>query len=491
MRRHTVLSCLPLLLAVVPLLGGLPAPLSAQQLTAAEVRERAASPEGLAGADLHGAILPGFAFDNLVAPRSIWDQADLRGASFQGGDFTEASLVGATLRGATLERVDFSDAKLTGADFTGAQLRQITAVGADLQGVKLRGAQVDNLRLSPPGDHYLSALALALDHLSGVLPSAGKSSVGWAAGLSSLAFGFVYDPADWGRWPGTPVFSHPLVTALQTAGAEVALRHKLNRGEAFWQLSRGMRDRAACLLALDLAAPGESGDGLATPVWGLAQRFEGEGEAAICVVAVPPFGELSLAAEELSARWGQVFPTLLPVGQKPVDSPYALVVAMPGKLALTRQQVGLSALREGVRVLIAPSPRAELVTGVAGLGRLLADAQAAAEKWDLPRLEELARWGSRSRQDLAGARQLAADFLGELAALLPAEPAAQLNQAATTYRAEAYSLRQEWVDLNGLDLSMRETLTPAVQQDVQVLAQALAAEQQALALLQQVAGAAL
>ncbi|WP_372487524.1 pentapeptide repeat-containing protein [Streptomyces lomondensis] len=86
-------------------------------------------------------------------------RADLPGAHFRNGNFTDADLrcaiftskssfrsailVGAHLQGAKLRSADFRGADLRKADLRGADLRKADLTGADLTEADLRGAQLD------------------------------------------------------------------------------------------------------------------------------------------------------------------------------------------------------------------------------------------------------------------------------------------------------------------------------------------------------------
>ena len=107
---------------------------------------------------------------------------------------------------------------------------------------------------------------------------------------------------------------------------------------------------------------------------------------------------------------------------------------------------------------------------------------------DAARLADFATWGAGPRQDLAGARRLAADFLAMVAVLTPADQAVLLQQAAILYRTEADALDSSWVDLAQVDMNNSAQAAEPVGKNLEILSEAVAAEQQALALLQRVAG---
>ncbi len=480
--------CLLLLAVLLVLLSALcPAICRADPMTPEQVTELLAGGGDLQGADLAGIALPGASFTELRAAGSSWEGADLRGAIFHGADFSGASLVGAKLSGAYLERVNLTGAKLARADLAGARLSGANLVGADLSGVDLRGAALSGLRFSPAGDRFLPALALALDRL--LPPPAGKEGggLGWAAGLSTTAFAFSLDSANFTSWPGTPMTFAPLATAVETTGAQSTLRYDQDRGRAFYNLNEALKVGSLCLLPLDMSQPGQSGDGLAQPIWALAEGIEGKGAAAVCVLQVPPFGQLRLTADELNARWGPSASTMLTPDQKPQSGRYVMLIVKPAT-KYTRSQMGIMALRNGVATLSEVRARGTRWPGLAGLQQLASVVKIAVGARDTARLADFAAWSGEPRRDLAGARRLAADFLNMLAVMSPTEQAMLLRQAATLYRTEADALETGWVDLASVSLTKLDEALPAVTKDLELLNEAIAAEQQALGLLQRVAG---
>lgn len=460
---------------------------SADPLTPEQVTELLAGGGDLQGANLAGITLPGASFTDLRAAGSNWDGADLRGAIFHGADLSGASLVGAKLSGAYLERVNLTGAKLTGADLAGARVSEAYLVGADLSGVDLRGAALNGLRFSPAGDRFLPALALALDRLLPPPPGKEGGGLGWAAGLSTTAFAFSLDSANFASWPGTPVTFAPLATAVETTGAQSTLRYDQDRGRAFYHLNEALKVGSLCLLPLNMSQPGQSGDGLAQPIWALAEGIEGKGADAVCVLQAPPFGELRLKADELNARWGPPASTLLTPDQKPQSGRYVMLIVKPAT-KYTRSQMGIMALRNGVATLSEVRARGTRWPGLAGLQQLASLVKIAAGAGDSARLSDFAVWSGAPRRDLAGARRLAADFLNLLATTSPTEQAMLLRQAATLYRTEADALETGWVDLTSVNLAKLDEAMPAVNKDLELLNEAIAAEQQALGLLQRVVG---
>ena len=94
-----------------------------------------------AGVDFRNARLDKASFVTVRAEKANFHGAKLdgvrvvKGSTFEGADFTEASLEGALLRDVALRGADFTRARLSGADLSGAdlrdaKLRSVVAVGA-------------------------------------------------------------------------------------------------------------------------------------------------------------------------------------------------------------------------------------------------------------------------------------------------------------------------------------------------------------------------
>ena len=480
--RPWLLGALLLALALLAVSTG-----SADKLTAQQVTDTLAAGGNLRGADLSGLALSGTNFTNLQAAGSNWQGADLRGAIFHGADLSGADLTGAKLSGASLERVNLTGAKLTKADLAGARLSGVNLVGADLGGADLRGAQLQGLRFSPAGDRFLPALALALDRLAP--PAEGTlSGLGWAAGLSTTGFAFSLDSTNLAAWPGTPISFAPLSTALEATGAQTTLLYDQKQGRAFNNLDDALKAGSLVLLPLDMSSPGQSGDGLAQPVWALAEKIVGTGANAVCLLQAPPFGEVRLLAPDLNVRWGKPAPTWLALDQRPQSGRYLMLIVKPST-KYTRAQMGTLALRNAVLTLSDVKARGTLLPGVAGLQQLASLETIAVGAGDADKLAGFAAWGAGPRRDLAGARGLAADFLDTLATLSPADQATLLQQASTLYRTEASGLEGSWTDLSAVNMRSRDQFSDPVGKDLEVLNEAVSAEQQALGLLQRVVGA--
>ena len=86
--------------------------------------------------------LSGANFEGQVLYMTLFNYANLTGASFIG-----ASLEGADLTGANLTDANLNDANLTGANLTGANLTGADLSGADLKGASLEGADLSGASL--------------------------------------------------------------------------------------------------------------------------------------------------------------------------------------------------------------------------------------------------------------------------------------------------------------------------------------------------------
>jgi uncharacterized protein YjbI with pentapeptide repeats len=128
----------------------------------ADVIEKLARGDSLAGEDLTGADLSGLDLTQQDLAGTRFTRANLSGARLTGSRLTEASLAGADLTGADLaraylEKADLTGATLTSADLTeaclvsavasearmgGAVLYRVNATGVDLVGANLTGADL-------------------------------------------------------------------------------------------------------------------------------------------------------------------------------------------------------------------------------------------------------------------------------------------------------------------------------------------------------------
>ncbi|HEY3398212.1 MAG TPA: pentapeptide repeat-containing protein [Armatimonadota bacterium] len=462
-------------------------PLAADRLTPAQVTETLTAGIGLAGADLSGDNLAGLTFENLTAAGSTWDRADLRGSIFRGVNLSGASLDGVLLRGAILEQVDLTGARMRGADLTGARLREINLLGADLTGVNLTGAELNDLRMSPAGDRFLPALGLALERLLPPASGPGGDGLVWAAGLSTTAFSFAFDSANFRLWPGTPVTYAPIWVALQTLGIKPQLTYNQGRPDALWALAQALKDKRVVLLPLNLARPGQTGNGLSQPVWAVADRLEGKSRNQVYIFQAPPFGELRLSADQLELCWRGDADTLLTTEQHPARAGYVMYTASRPAPPLTRAQTAAAGVQNAVTTLSDTRARGTRLSGLAGLQQLLSVAKVAVGGEDQARLAQFTQWGEAPRRDLAGARRLGAKFLETTAGLYRPEQALLLQQAAMLYRTEADALTARWGDPTAPPAG--SDAATVLKQNVDLLGEATAAEEQALGLLQRVARA--
>ncbi len=106
----------------------------------ADVIERLARGDSLAGADLTGADLSGLDLSQQDLAGTLFTRAKLMGARLMGSRLTEANLAGADLSGADLARAFMEKADLTGATLTSADLTEATLVSAVASEARMGGA---------------------------------------------------------------------------------------------------------------------------------------------------------------------------------------------------------------------------------------------------------------------------------------------------------------------------------------------------------------
>ncbi len=218
------------------------------------------------------------------------------------------------------------------------------------------------------------------------------------------------------------------------------------------------------MLPLQISFPGVSGDTLAQPLWAVATELTAIGEQVLCRLAVPPFGEMLLPAEELDEKWQPARITLQPASEAPSDVKYPLIVIERPPRFLTHQQTVLWAIGNAIEMMQATSASSEstVYPGLQGLQKLAADLAAANAADDGVRLMELSAWEGLPRLSFIGSRRAAADFL---------------NQASEHFLPDQAALLTETAVLQ------------AVQEDLQVLAEVQAVEQQVVNNLEKVSGA--
>ncbi len=451
-----------------------------------------AAGESLVGRDFAQAQLAGFEFKQISLDSTKWTEADLRGAEFLGVDLRGAEITNTNARGASFCGCDLSGAVLRNSDLSGASFQNMLLWGTLLDNVRLGGAHFEGIRLSPSSADHLSALAVALQTITARAAEDGVTShpltaPQFVAGLSGDAFAFVYDPADPGAWPGQPFSQNPIVAAPEVLGCEVAVNLRLSRAVAFNKLREALDAGNVCLLPLHIPVPGSSGSGLQEPLWAAATEFIVVDDVVLCRLTVPPFGEMELPAEDLDARWQGARATLEPVGAAVGEVKYPLIVIGPPAKALSLQQTALWAMANAVEILTATNAESEttLCPGLGGIQYLTQELAAAEAQDDGVRLAALAAWEELPRLSYIGARRAAADFLRRVSSSFPAAEADIIAESAVLLRSEAAMLETQWQPF-ARDKLAALTLTEAVRENIQVLAEVHAVEQQVLTNLEAV-----
>ena len=429
---------------------------------------------------------------NLEAAR--WAEADLRGAWFVDCSMRGAQITDTNARGISFEGSDLSFATISTSVLAGASITNSLLWGTTLQNVELRGAHLQGNRLSPSGARHLVALSLALQQVPprGVRSAAVShelAALETIAGLSGDAFAFVYDAENPGAWPGQPFTQNPIVAAAEVLSCPVKTEWRLSRAVAFNKLRTALGAGDVCLLPVQISFPGVSGDTLSEPLWAVATQLTAVGEQVVCRLTVPPFGEMLLGAEQLDEKWQPAKATLQSATAEPVEIKYPLIVISPPSRSLTHQQTALWAIGNAIEMMKETNAGSDttLYPGLEGLQKLASDLAAANVNDDGIRLVELAAWEGLPRLSFIGARRAAADFLSEVSEHFLPQQADLLVETAVLLRSEAAMLETQWQPFGRGKLAALTT-NEAVQENLQVLAEVQAVEQQMLINLEEVTG---
>jgi len=438
----------------------------------------------LAGLHLQGADLEA----------AQWTEADLRGAWFVDCNLKEAEIIDTNARGISFDGCDLSFATISGSDLAGASVTNSLLWGATFDNVALRGAHLEGNRLSPSGARYLMALSAALQQVPPqgaelAATSHELTALQTVAGLSGDAFAFVYDPEDPGAWPGQPFTQNPIVAAAEVLGCQVKTEWRLSQGVAFNKLREALDAGSICLLPIQITLPGTSGDTLGEPLWAVASELTAAGEQVLCRLTVPPFGEMLLEAKQLDEKWRVANVTLQPVTAESVETKYPLIVISPPHRSLTHQQTALWAIGRAIKMMKAINAGSEttLYPGLEGLQKLASDLAAANVADDGIRLVELAAWEGLPRISFIGARRAAADFLSQVSEHFLPHQAGLLVETSVLLRSEAAMLETQWQPFARGKMAALTT-KEAVQENLQVLAEVQAVEQQVVTNLEEVSG---
>jgi len=458
-----------------------------------EIQQMIEAGESLAELDFGSAKLAGLRLQGANLEAAHWAEADLRGAWFVDCSMKQAEIAGTNARGIAFEGSDLSFTTISGSDLAGASITNSLLWGTIFDNVELRGAHLDANRLSPSGARHLMALSLALQQVPPQSPGAATSHELAApetiAGLSGDAFGFVYDAENPGAWPGQPFTQNPIVAAAEVLGCPVETQWRLSRAVAFERLRIALNAGEVCLLPVQISFPGGSGDTLAEPLWAVATELTAVGEQVVCRLTVPPFGEMLLEAEELDEKWQPAKVTLQPVTAELTEIKYPLIVISPPPRSLTHQQTALWAIGRAIKMMKAINAGSEttLYPGLEGIQKLASDLAAANANDDGVKLIELSTWEGLPRLSFIGARRAAADFLSQVSEHFLPPQADLLIETAVLLRSEAAMLETQWQPFGRGKLATLTT-KQAVAENLQVLAEVQAVEQQVVANLEEISG---
>jgi len=488
----TAAVCLSLVVSITVTVAAQPNPET--PLSQDEIQQMIEAGESLAELDFGSAKLAGLHLQGVNLDAAHWAAADLRGAWFVDCSMKQANISDTNARGISLAGSDLSFATISDSDLAGASITNSLLWGTTFDNVELRGAHLQGNRLSPSGARHLVALSAALQQVPprGTGTSATShelAALKTVAGLSGDAFGFVYDAENPGAWPGQPFTQNPIVAAAEVLGCPVETQWRLSRAVAFERLRIALNAGDACLLPLQISFPGVSGDTLAQPLWAVATELTAVGEQVLCRLTVPPFGEMLLEAEELDEKWRPAQVTLQPASEAPSDVKYPLVTIQRPPRFLTHQQTVLWAIGNAIEMMkaISTSSESTVYPGLQGIQKLASDLAAADAADDGVRLVQLSAWEGLPRVSFIGARRAAADFLSQVSEYFLPQQADLLIETAVLLRSEAAMLETQWQPFGRGKLAALTT-KEAVQENLQVLAEVQAVEQQVVTNLEEVTG---
>ncbi len=460
-----------------------------------EIQQMIEAGESLSGVNFGPAKQAGLHLQGADLEATHWTEADLRGAWFVDCSMKQAKISDTNARGISFEGTDLSFTTISDSDLAGASITNSLLWGTTFENVELRGAHLQDNRLSPSGARHLIALSLALQQVApqGVGLAATSNELAapeMVAGLSGDAFGFVYDAENPGAWPGQPFSQNPIVAAAGVLGCPVKTDWRLSQAVAFERLRIALEAGDVCMLPLQISFPGVSGDTLAQPLWAVATELTAVGDQVLCRLTVPPFGEMLLEAKQLDEKWQPAQVTLQPASEAPSEVKYPLITIQRPPRFLTHQQTALWAIGNAIEMMkaINASNESTLYPGLQGLQKLTSDLAAANAADDGVRLAQLSAWEGLPRLSFIGARRAAADFLNQASEHFLPQQADLLVETAVLLRSEAAMLETQWQPFGRGKLAALTT-KQAVQENLQVLAEVQAVEQQMLINLEEISGA--
>ncbi len=394
-----------------------PAPGDARLLL---LRERAAAGLSLGGMDWSGlrvteGDLPG-------AGPLDFEQADLRGASFEacflagarfgGADLAGASFHNVNLQGADLSRcaargalftdVNLAYARCDGSDLRGAFLFDANLADLSLKGTQLEGCTVEAVRLSLNGSTQVLGLKEALRAL------AGEESYPYIAGVSGDPFWLTYytrtGELQWGGFA-----KHTLRRGLEAFGFPCEFLDEVEEEEAWDRLRNALADGRTVITPLQVSPPTLLGSGLGGAEWVFVTGID-RGELLVnCLLG----DGIRFSQERFRKGWCVHHPLEESAGDLPVVYALCLVGARE------RTPAGAETAREGlkgaVEILTLPS-NDTLAFGFDAYAALIEDLQAPGGPEDLP--QDQARrfrpWLGLSMLNHHGSRWAVRDFLAEV-----------------------------------------------------------------------------
>ena len=395
----------------------------------------------------------------------------------------KADLRQANLRGAVFERVDLLNADLSGADLSGAVLCLVNLENANLTGALLDGATFEGAGFSLSGAPYLAALHLALQNATNE-----QLSRAWVAGLSGDAFAFSYGPDPQaatrtpGFWPGLPFNANPLLAAATNLGLTATLTKDAASERV---LLDKLQEKTIYLLPVKLPGVNERVT-QGKPLWAVITSRDVRDEGTFYVLQAPPFGSHELRQGELFGEiWGGPWDTTDPVGTM-LPARRQLVAIRCGVAQPTSDQV-LAALRQAVTIIAEKRTYGPLTPGAAGLTRLAGELRAASKGLDSEDAKRLVTWQRFPRHCLIGSLNLACDFLGEAALVLPADTQQSCTEAKLVLRSALTGLDTKWPALSAAGDALTPEQSAAFAQAADLVAEVAAAEHKAAALFAAIA----
>ncbi|MGQ0613407.1 MAG: pentapeptide repeat-containing protein [Planctomycetaceae bacterium] len=384
------------------------------------LRERAAAGLPLGGMDWSG--LKVTEADLSGAGPFDFEQADLRGATFEacllsgarfgGADLAGASFHNVNLQGADLSRCAargalFTDVNLAYARFDGSDLRGALIFDANLADLSLKGAQmegctVEAVRLSLNGSTQVLGLKEALRVL------AGEESYPYIAGVSGDPFWLTYytrtGELQWGGFA-----NDTLRRGLAAFGFSCEFLDEVEEEEAWDRLRNALADGRTVITPLQVSPPTLLGSGLGGAEWVCVTGIDRGDLLVNCLLG----DGLRFSQERFRKGWCVHHP----LEESAADLPmvYALCLIGPRERTPTGAETTREGLKGAVEILTLPS-NDTLAFGFDAYAALIEDLQAPGGPEELP--QDQARrfrpWLGLSMLNHHGSRWAVRDFLAEV-----------------------------------------------------------------------------